>query len=219
MPYELDHLFVLAGHGAPEAESLIALGLSEGSPKVHKGQGTANRRFFFDNAMLELLYVTDGAEARSAPVAPTLLWERSCWRQTAASPFGLCLRATGDDTPLFPTFEYRPPYLPPGVAIPIARGTMAVEPMLFVAGGARPDALPPERREPLDHRLGVREISGIHIVSAGCEQPSDPLRAVQSLGIATFGNGAEHLLEVVFDRGERGQQADLRPDLPLRLRW
>jgi hypothetical protein len=31
--------------------------------------------------------------------------------------------------------------------------------------------------------------------------------------------GAPHLLEVVFERGKRGECADLRPALPLVLRW
>jgi hypothetical protein len=40
---------------APEAERIAAFGLCEGPSNVHPGQGTANRRFFFRNAMLELL--------------------------------------------------------------------------------------------------------------------------------------------------------------------
>ena len=43
----LDHIFIRARPGAPEAEALKAFGLTEGSPNRHPGQGTANRRFFF----------------------------------------------------------------------------------------------------------------------------------------------------------------------------
>ncbi len=56
---ELDHVFVCTARDAPEAERLRALGLVEGTSNVHHGQGTANRRFFFANAMLELLWVHD----------------------------------------------------------------------------------------------------------------------------------------------------------------
>jgi hypothetical protein len=222
MPFEIDHLFIVSAPGAPEAERLIALGLAEGTPNVHPGQGTANRRFYLRNAMLELIYVTDETEVRSALVAPTRLWERARWRQTAACPFGLCLRATAGapSAPPFPTLDYRPPYLPEGAAIPIARGTMAVEPMLFVNPfGSRPDAAAPEQRQPLDHPLGVRELTAVHVVSAGCELPSDPLRAVQRLGLATFSQGDGHLLELTLDDGAQGATADLRPELPLVLRW
>jgi hypothetical protein len=218
--WELDHLFILSEPGAPEGERLIELGLTEGSPNVHRGQGTANRRFFFANAMLELIFVVDESEARSPLASPTRLWERSRWRQTHASPFGLCLRATADDAPSFTTLDYRPPYLPEGVAIPIARGTLAVEPMLFINPmGQRPDTYPPASRQPLEHALGVREVTKVHLDSAGCELPSDALRAAQRAGIATFGQGEGHLAHVTFDDGVRGEEIDLRPNLPLILHW
>ena len=62
---ELDHVFVMCDVGAPEAAALHALGLREGSPNTHPGQGTACRRFFFGNAYLELVWVTDAAEAQA----------------------------------------------------------------------------------------------------------------------------------------------------------
>ncbi len=71
----------------------MAFGLTEGSSNLHLGQGTANRRFFFYNAMLELLWVRDEREARSPPIAPTRLWKRWRYRFSGYSPFGVCLRA------------------------------------------------------------------------------------------------------------------------------
>ena len=132
------------------------------------------------------------------------------WRRTAACPFGLCLRATDPEPgpPPFVTSDYRPPYLPEGVAIQLARGTMAVEPFLFINPlGRRPDAAPLAERQPLEHPLGVREITAVHVVSAGCELPSDPLDAVRRLGLATFDQGAGHLLDVTFDAGAQGGAA------------
>jgi hypothetical protein len=52
MTVALDHLFICTSSGAPEAERLAEFGLIEGTPNCHPGQGTANRRFFFHNAML-----------------------------------------------------------------------------------------------------------------------------------------------------------------------
>ena len=95
-------------------DRLVELGFREGSPNVHPGQGTRNRRFFFDNAMLELIWVENPDEAGSSLIAPTRLWERSRASETGASPFGLCLRQTRADEPLpFATWPYQPPYLPP----------------------------------------------------------------------------------------------------------
>lgn len=55
MAFELDHLFIWTDIGAYEAERLVSFGLVEGTSNKHPGQGTTNRRFFFHNAMLELL--------------------------------------------------------------------------------------------------------------------------------------------------------------------
>jgi hypothetical protein len=71
MALELDHLFIWTDIGAYEAERLVSFGLVEGTPNMHPGQGTTNRRFFFHNAMLELLWVHDPAEARSELIRPT----------------------------------------------------------------------------------------------------------------------------------------------------
>ena len=69
-------MFVCIAVGTPEADRLVAFGLNEVTRKSHPGQGIANRRFFFYNAMLELLWVHDEHETRSPLVAPTRLWDR-----------------------------------------------------------------------------------------------------------------------------------------------
>src|SRR5215472_16149438 len=114
MQIELDHLFVCTAKGAPEAERLVQVGLHEGPPNDHPGQGTACRRFAFANAMIELLWVKDETEAQSQTTKRTLLWERWSGRQGKASPFGICVRPVSlqDRGSPFPTWEYRPLYLP-----------------------------------------------------------------------------------------------------------
>ena len=120
---ELDHVFICVDRGAPEAERLIEFGLCEGAPNVHPGQGTANRRFFFQNAMLELLWVEDLQEAQSSRTAPTLLWERWSGRQSGACPFGIIARPanTGTTTVPFPSREYQPEWLAPDLKIHLPR--------------------------------------------------------------------------------------------------
>jgi hypothetical protein len=215
---DVDHLFIVVPPGGIEGDQLVALGLREGSPNVHPGQGTRNRRFFFSNAMLELIWIQNEREARSDLVAPTRLWERSRASETGASPFGLCLRTT-DELP-FETWRYAPPYLPHGVAIDIASGTAAGEPMLFINPiNTRPDAFPPERREPLEHPAGIRELTAVRITVTVSAPLSSPLQTIERLGIATFVAGVAPLLELTFDRGRARRSADLRPVLPLVLQW
>lgn len=76
MTFHLHHIFVCTAVGAPEAKDLPDAGLVEGSPNTHPGQGTANRRFFFESGFLELLWVHDEREARSTFTTPTHLWDR-----------------------------------------------------------------------------------------------------------------------------------------------
>ena len=136
---ELDHVFVCCAVGAPEALLLVQRGLLEGSPNNHAGQGTANRRFFFSNAYLELLWVSDPAEAQREVVLPTQLWERWSRRTEGACPFGIVFRprtvATAE-TP-FSTWSYRPPYLPDGLSIDVGRDMALTEPQLFYLPFAR----------------------------------------------------------------------------------
>ncbi len=224
MTIELDHVFVCTEVGAPEADQLVAFGLAEGTSNTHPGQGTTNRRFFFHNAFLELLWVHDEREVRGPAIAPARLWERWRYRSSGYSPFGVCLRQSARRVPAeralpFATWEYRPPYLPPGSRIDVATGTAASEPFLFSTPyGGRPDAFPAEHRQPLVHPTGVVEITGLRITLPTDKPMSGAARALHRAGIASFDMGSEHLVEIEFDRGSQGQSADFRPALPLRLR-
>ena len=214
-------MFVCTTVGAPEADLLVAFGLLEGTPNTHPGQGTANRRFYFHNAMLELVWVEDEDEARSPIVAPTNLWERWRYRETGFSPFGICLRPVSSGNALpFETWPYRPPYLPPGVQIDVATGTSEGEPMLFAAPiSRRPDAVAAGRRQPLDHPVGFAEITGLRITLPEDTSTSPAVRALQGEGWISFDLGEDHLAEFEFDHADQGRSADFRPALPLLFRW
>jgi hypothetical protein len=217
---ELDHALVWVSPGAPEAERLVAFGLTEGSPNVHAGQGTANRRFFFRNAMLELIWVHDETEAQGEPAARLGLRARGRHRETGASPFGLCLRRPPAAPPPFETWPYRPAYLPAGLAIDVATTSpVPREPLVFLAATRRPDAEPPSARKPLVHAAGVREVTAVRLDVPGIEPLSATLRAVEAAGIATFPRGGEHRLELAFDGERQGRAEDFRPHLPLVFRW
>ena len=225
MTIELDHVFVCSASGAPEADLLVAFGLAEGAPNTHPGQGTANRRFFFRNAMLELLWVRDEVEAQSSLVSPTKLWERWRYRATGFSPFGICLRpgaalgAIREALP-FETWAYRPPYLPAGMQIDVATETSDREPLIFAAPVARrPDAVAVERRQPLDDPKAFAEITGLRITLPTNTPTSPATRALQSACPISLTFGDDHLADVEFDHANRGMSADFRPSLPLRFRW
>jgi hypothetical protein len=222
MAFELDHLFICTDVGAAVADRLAAAGLIEGSSNVHPGQGTANRRFFFGNAMLELLWVHDPMEAQSELIRRTRLWER--WRdRDRVCPFGICLRPDRDSLGAIavPSWDFRPPYLPDGLAIWVGDNSdRLTEPMLFQTPfGRRPDQAPPEKVQPLNHPLGLREITRLELVSPIDQPPSLELRSALNTGQFQLRRGDAYWIELGFDGELAGEQIDFRSELPLVMSW
>jgi len=221
---DIDHIFLRARRNAPEGDALRAFGLTEGSGNRHPGQGTANRRFFFQNAFIELLWIEDEAEAGSAATAPTQLADRLRPDAAGASPFGICFRpAHAHDTAPFPMWQYTPAYLPAGMTVGIGSGVPLAEPMwFFLAQGTPPAAAPAGRRQPLDHRAGLVELTGIAITvpgGGGPSAPSAPAVAALQSGRVTLDAGDAHLMTLTFDGARAGRHHDFRPALPLVIHY
>lgn len=108
---QLDHLFILVSPQAPEADALLDIGLLEGPSNAHPGQGTRNRRFFFNNTTLEFLFIHDIAEAMNGAGKRLQLMERAI--AADGSPFGLIARWSDTDSePQYPHWKYQPDYFP-----------------------------------------------------------------------------------------------------------
>lgn len=212
MRIELDHLFVCTNPGAPEAEKLVQLGLLEGPPNQHPGQGTACRRFAFANAMIELFWVSDASEAQGQSARRTLLWERWSDREGNASPFGICLRPVDsqDTEPPFPSWEYRPAYLPDPLFMNIGEAGVE-EPMWVYLNFMRR-----VQREQwfIEHPIGIREMTSVAITGL-VSLHSDVSKIVVGSGVITSRKGPKPLLEIEFDGGRRKEIVDFRPHLPL----
>jgi hypothetical protein len=68
------------------------------------------------------------------------------------------------------------------------------------------------------HRIGVRRVTSLRVTGPGASQAT-AIAYLNRLGSATFEEGAAWLVELTFDQGATGQVQDLRPTLPLVLRW
>ncbi len=88
---KIDHIFIFSANKGNEAEDLINFGMAEGSNRVHPGQGTINRKFYFENFYLEILWVHSEEEVKSTLTSHTQLWKVSQFIQNGNSPYGLCL--------------------------------------------------------------------------------------------------------------------------------
>jgi hypothetical protein len=117
---EIDHIFIFSKNKGKEADEFLEFGFTEGSSRIHDGQGTANRKFYFENFFIEILWVENEIEIKSELILPTKLWERSNFENNEYSPFGLCLVNTNETDLLFKkSIKYQPQYFPQGLAIEI----------------------------------------------------------------------------------------------------
>ncbi len=213
---ELDHVFVAVRPGAPEMETLLRAGFQEGDRNRHAGQGTASVGVFFENLYLELLWLEEPAEAESAPIRRTCLAQRADPEQDAL-PFGFGLRyAAGVEVPLpFGTWDYHPPYLPMGAAIPMGTNSNNVEePLLFVL----PWKSGPGYECP-QHPNGVRCVTKVLLTTRSAEDPSAEFSAFMSMGLVSVEVGSAPFLEVELDGCTSGAVLDMRTAMPMVIRW
>jgi hypothetical protein len=189
------------------------------------------RRFFFHNAMVELLWVHDLEEVQSERIRETHLWERWAQRNVGVCPFGICLRSTDptNDQIAFPHWNFRPPYLPDSLSIAVGNNSaILTEPMVFQTPfGKRPDQFLPEKAQPLTHPIGWRELTRVTLVSPITDRPSPAWQAVLDTQQVELMFGMEYCIELGFDGEVQGRRLDCRwsttdgrsSALPLMLCW
>jgi hypothetical protein len=218
---ELDHVFCLCPADAEAgAQVLERAGLTEGSGNSHDGQGTACRRFFLENAYIELLWVSNANDARSGVTQRTRLWERWSRRMSGACPFGIVLRAGATpgtpDCP-FASWAYRPTYLPPSLSIDIAEGAPLEEPEFLYLGFQRDRAR--QGVEPISHKIGVKKLTRVGVGLPGSGARSAAARALETRGLVNFTAADDYVLSLTFDSAVSRGIADQRPHIPIVLHW
>lgn len=157
---KIDHIFIFSNENGKEANELVELGFTEGSSRIHKGQGTINRKFYFENFYLEILWVNNESEITNELTSGTKLWERSNFKTNGKSPFGLCLKNTSDVDSLFSASQkYSPEYLPKGLSIDIlTNDTKASLPWTFRLP-FKPDTK--KAKEEIKHKNGIQKLTRV----------------------------------------------------------
>ncbi len=222
MGYEIDHIFIMVSKDAPQAQLLIDFGLTQGPSRIHHGQGTANRSFFFNNVMLELLWVYDATEAQNEATLATTLWPR--WNQAShsqsACAFGLCLRPSDAQSKVAPfkAWKYQPDLFPKGMFVCIADSvTVLDEPFIFFGpSGQRQDSYIDVTAR--THEIGFKELTAIRLCSKNTVK-SDAYTALLEHNIISLKSSLNTKIELQFDNGAAGKVKDFFPDLPLVFKW
>jgi glyoxalase-like protein len=215
MQWELDHVFFATTDADAAEKALADFGLAFTERRIHSGQGTANACAVFENGFFELLRPHDLAELRSSVVQPLGLDERMRWRETGASPFGLCFRGESPSGP-FETWQYQAAYLPAGTGIPIVtpRGFHA-DPLVFIS----PQAKRPTGGSP-EHHGARRTLTRVTVERAASARPvSAGVRWFAENGYFALKDGPAPVLELEWDDRREGELRDFSPALPIRIRW
>lgn len=219
---KLDHVFIGTSDIGSAVDAVSACGFIEGSTNVHPGQGTANRRYFFSNTMLELLYV-DERVSSDHPQNHLLELEARCRASLddkSTSKLDVCFRPShsDDQKPLFECLHYKPSYLPSSLHIDIDRERCAGDPLWFQLPFSS-DAKFIERtaQEPRDHPAGVECLTRLHVTTTA-DSLSSTARIIEQATEVSVETSDHSVMIADFDNRAQGQVFDLRPLLPLIVR-
>lgn len=214
MSLQLDHIFIITKPDAPVASQLLALGLNEGNSNVHPGQGTSNRRLFFDNFTIELLFISDAHEAANGAGKQLGLLQRS--EDEAACPFGLVTRVLDTaSNPDFPAWQYFPDYFPKPMCFFVGENsTLMTEPLCI----CMPPSLPKTNGVAEQYANPGWQFTALTIRSP-VSTPSQTLKEFAAIKNVNLELGKPHLMTVQFNDGAAGQSTNLMPELPLQIEW
>lgn len=221
----LDHLFIFVPPGAVLArQALSEAGINVGSSVTrHDGTGTASVFAMFANAYLELAWVD--STVRLEPEFRARLERNrraSAWTASGPSPFGVGFRR-GPGAPDQLPYVSRPStaaWMKAGTQIDVLAppADSLPSPRVFVVPrdmGAWQRKVAPAL---FVHRIGVQQITRVRVITPDGARVQ-LLGWIDTLPGVKFVRGREHLVEVTFDGGQEGKHVDLRPRLPVILRY
>ena len=198
-----DHIFIFTNDQGKIADQLVEFGLTEGSSRVHAGQGTSNRKFYFENFFLEILWVHDETEINSELIKPIGLWQRAYYQSSDFSPFGLCIVNTNETNNLFENaHKYQPSYFPDGMVIDILKNEHQPNfPWTFrlpFKGQKKNET------EPTKHKNGIMQLSKVDFYVENINDPNfiQSFKGEQNIN---FIKSDKTWLKLTFDKGKQGQ--------------
>lgn len=213
---KVDHIFICADMPDKFSQILTDFGLTQGEPNIHTGQGTANRRFFFENIYFQFLAVKNEQHLKSLASKPSRLYERFTRTDDSISPFGICLYPSDDCLKFgdYPSIDYRPKFIHPPLKMSIFL-TPIIEPMYYFVDYISDSSK--QTHIQYKHEIGFEKITRIKIHTP--DSDSKLMHDLNQAGIVEFETHDNHLMEITFDDGEQNKTQDFRPEIPLIFNW
>lgn len=197
---------------------LVDFGLTEGEANSHPQQGTAVRRFFFENSYFEFLYISDLDDIKSSTTKPAQYFERITANDNRISPFGICFRPNnnGLDFSNYKSWPYRPKFLPHPFKMDVY-GSKLNDPMFCYMGFVSDESF--KKRIPQRHQIGFKDITSLCILSPYADLDSELKQDLDKAEMIKFKYNDTHILEITFDGAKQNKTHDFRPLLPVIFKW
>lgn len=227
----LDHAWIAVPTGGERARTMLEAAGFRFAPTInrHEGQGTASTTIEFENGFFELIWADPTVPAGDGgAIAQQRFASRADWRRSGDSPLGIGFRRTPATPSPFPfeTWTVASAWMGAGRQMEILSPRGAPTVTLFVS----PDGVDVEANraaiaaggaaaERFIHPNEARRLTGVR-VSAPTRTGLPPAASfVNQSGAAELVVGTEWLMELELDFGAQNREVDLRPNLPLIVRF
>ena len=226
---EIDRLFFCVQEGREIVSILQELGFYCPNTIVKSdSQGTLSKIFFFHNIYLAIVWIKDNCNYNLDNLQTGVNFSsRANWRQTKASPFGIGLsRKQRKNSNLYWEQDLiKNLVVDNNIYYSEQNQKNLLEPFVFLL----PDQLsfrrilnlnPTQTKKFINHPLGVQKITDIKITAQkGKRRDSDRINLLNKYDLVTIDRAIQPLLELTFDKGIRGKVIDIRPILPIIIKY
>jgi hypothetical protein len=223
----LDHVWIMVSPDAPERAALTRAGFQI-APDVsrHDGQGTASISVELDDAYIELMWpdakvsVAPGLERAAEKFRQRMQWRTSGW-----CPFGIAFRrtSTSNEPPQlpFPVWTWTADWMPKGTVMEmLTPRDDTTSPALFIEPRALADPAEQAKRGALYHHPnGTHRLTAVQLTSPSSYEPIAAMKWLQEQTLLKVEKGDQWLMELTLDGGQEKKSKDLRPELPVVLRY
>ena len=230
--YQLHHLFAFANVGRQLIPFLRKLGLNCTEPKSNPAQGTVSTLIFFENVYLELFWFDETSDLAQFDMnAEFNFLDRVDWLETGASPFGFGLSHTTTNNDNFVTAtiegiletdeailsEQLLQLCPINVANPEEPICYVVSNYVAIRNRLDRAFAITEQIDP--QTMGIRQLTHIKLRVISDRGFHTPLANLVAQNFLEIEYRKHPLLELTFDRGNQKKLLDLRPLIPIVLRY
>lgn len=226
---EMDRLFFCVKDGLEVVSILQDIGLNCPSTIVKSNsQGTLSKIFFFQNIYLAIVWPGDNSSQVLEQLQTGIDFSaRANWQQTNASPFGIGLsrRQSNNSNLNINRDLIQDLVIDNNIYYSEQNQKNILEPFVFLL----PDHLSFRNISTLDfkqikkfinHPLGIQKVTNVKVaVQKGKRRDSDIINTLKRYNVLTVDRDTEPLLELTFDRGIKEKVIDIRPLLPIIIKY